>query len=1608
MDQQQEQFFDALTADRKQNADVFEKPSARGAISEASEKYSSQAHFIYELLQNADDAGATSAQFALFADKLVFTHNGLRRFSVSNPETEDVDSKTGCLGDINSITSIGNSTKTHKPTIGKFGMGFWAVRQYTATPHIYDSNFLFKIERACVPIRLQDDFEGRHSEETVFVLPFDHKECSSERAYTEIAEKLRSLDYPLLFLPNLRDISFEISGTLGLYGKTIEESHIFGDITAQFIRLIQNNEENRNDLYDDTLWLFSRTEIKGNKYAVGFFVDAEGRLKPRVHSAFCFFPTKEQTGLNFIVHAPFLLNNNREGILAGVSHNINMIELLAKLAADSLVHLRDIGQLKKTPLIDDNIFDIIPCNENVFTEINNKKSISFKPFFTEMKKVFQTESIIPSSDGYVSTTNAYWAFVPQIAELFSNEQLATLTKNESAKWVFVSFGRQDTLRKNKALTDFIDEITAVWLDEGDILKGWSTTDGKSYDGITAKFIEEQPVEWLHLFYKWINETNGRKVLIKTKPIFLNQNGKAVAAFDTKDQAILFLPTEGGSGYDTINETLVVNEDTLLFLKELGISEPSLRDEIYNIILPQYEDDVGIDTRPHFSKFFRYYQTCSQTEAKELISLIKDCSFILYSSADDETQYRRKAGELYFPSVPLLQWFKYKGETKFVSFDEYLELIGDDKKEDLITFLSDLGVKDVPCIFSRELDYLEALKIKDSWTYSSRGRSWSERYIDGYKEIVEAIIEEQSIDLSVFVWSQLLKLVEIGHLEGNHYWSQDSVLYGRYKYFYYSSQSETFESSEAKLLRTQPWLVNIDGEFISADDLTQQAINQQYDTSNNEAAELFSLLGIEDEAVNEDVDLETYIESFKLTDEEIRQAVAEFVKRKEEPEIFLNDDTSDDSDEELPDDDTNESDIDDPNIFPSVKRVIKDIEKRVISTPDEPLQSSKHDIDNSSADEDYYSKPPIDINKKIERIKKQADRDVREIARLEDLRRRARNTNKYSFAWFEALLELESLNSCDLNSNSREISISFAKVELEEGTSRILILKHPNRYIPQSMEDLADIPLELHFADQPVVKVAVEVVNVKSYTLRAKLRSNVQIDDIDLSLVTEARIEAKNPVFLIEELRKAFIRLGDDEGYENDFDMQKNLCENIEFVFGPPGTGKTTYLAENVIMKLMKEPEDFKVLVLTPTNKAADVLVNRLMVSMDDDHSYLDWLVRFGTTNDSFIEQSNVFREKTFDIRSFMRSVTVTTIARFPYDYFIPDSSTRLHLNSLKWDYIIIDEASMIPLATIVYPLYKKTPVKFIIAGDPFQIEPITTVEEWKTENIYTLVGLNSFTEPTTVPHDYHVELLTTQYRSIPEIGEVFSQFAYGGVLNHSRTTSSQRILPIGDFISLNSVNIIKFPVSKYESIYRPKRLQSKTPYHVYSALFSFEFVKSLASMIELSTNSEKFRIGLITPYRAQADLIDKLMASTVFPKNIDVQVGTIHGFQGDECDVIIALFNPPPKITTHKDMFLNKLNIVNVSISRAKDYLIVLMPDDDTEDVANLTLIKKVEQICKEQPTWSEKLSPDVEEMMFGSKTYLEDNSFSTSHQLVNVYGRPEKLYEIRSEDYAVDVQIHE
>lgn len=1623
MNQQEEKFFKALTKDRSEIADVLDRRAVRGYKDSVVEKYSDQAHFIYELLQNADDALATTARFILEKDKLIFAHNGKRHFSVTNPANEDEDSENKTLGDINSITSIANSNKKGA-SIGKFGVGFKAVFQYTSTPHIYDPDFQFRIERFIVPIALTEDFPGRQKDETLFVFPFDHQERDAKEAYTDISEKLKNLSYPLLFLSNLKSIEFEFNGVLGLYDKNIKETRTIDNTKAEYIVLTQNNGD---DLYDEYLWLFSRSYDRGESYkederyltySTGFFTDEKGNLIPVDKPAFCYFPTKEVTNLNFIIHAPFLLTDSREGIRAGVQHNDNMIAALSELSADAIEYLRDIGIERNLKLINDDVVTIIPVDSDEFSDPSDKTTVSFYPFYEEIKNKFKESNLLPSSKGYVGVDNAYWASVPQLPQLFSNEQLGEIVENPDASWVFTSLARDEVQRNQKDLFSYIDDIVRTNINEDIILTGRSrdfyVRSGirqslENIKGISEEFIEHQQIEWLHNFYKWISETKHRTDTITDKPIFLDQNGKAVAAYDYDNQHILFLPVDNISGYTVVNQELLKNKDTKEFIVNLGIKEPSLRDQIYNIILPQYQEAGDIDTDPHFKIFFKYYCECSNEDIDEYVSLLKDYEFLTYQEEDEV--FRTKASELYMPTPELKKFFETKTSTKFIEFDKYKKLVGIGKLKQLESFLIKLGVMTSPKIIE---------DFEDGYY-----RQEKECYVDGLNEIIVKVAETKDKELSLFLWKELCLLEDNNSLSFN---VLNKIIRhrpdGRYSF-----TTDYEDSTTINNLRNVNWIIDKSGEFRCANELYISDLSDEYELETDSANSLLSDLQIseyveeeEDDYSNltdeqrEKIEFANKLKEYGIENEEDLEAFREF-KRQRDAQRYAAENTGNSSPHNPQlEKKTDEDDIDDifnedsnDNEEPTEKKplnkattdVLKNIARRTKQKTDD---SKKKIIEDEDTDEDELIPSSVDYSKKIERALEKSAAEVERISYLEGLQKTAleeTQNNKYSYKWFNTLLEMESINSGESNANSKEVSISFSTVERESGTKRTLVLKHPNRYIPQCIEDLADIPLVLHIGEQTKT-VAIEVASIKSYTLRVKMKNASDIDGIDLDTVTAATIDAKSPVFLIEELRKQFAELE----LEDDYNMQKNLCENIEFVFGPPGTGKTTHLAQKVLIPMMRENKNCKVLVLTPTNKSADVLVKRIMEVSGSDHTYKNWLVRFGSTADEEIEQSPIYRDKTFDIRTLNKNVTVTTIARFPYDFFMPEG-TRLFLYGIDWDYIVIDEASMIPIANIVFPLYKKTPRKFIIAGDPFQIEPITSVDLWKNENIYTMVHLDSFVQPTTIPHQYKVELLTTQYRSIPNIGHIFSNFAYGGILKHHRTTDSQRQLNLGDDFGIKTLNVIKFPVSKYESIYRCKRLQHSSSYQVYSALFTFEYVCYLSRAIAENNSGELFKIGVIAPYRAQADMIDKLLASEKLPKEVDVQVGTIHGFQGDECDIIFAVFNTPPSISSSNEMFLNKRNIINVSISRARDYLFVLMPDDKTENIQNLRLVKRVEDLIHSTDDWSEFHTSDLEQSMFGDSQYLENNAFSTSHQSVNVYGLPEKCYEVRAEDTAIDVQIH-
>ena len=119
--------------------------------------YSDSNHFVYELLQNAEDAFevnengifdpktcayASKVVIECYPDKLIFYHNG-KPF-----DKEDVKGVSSML--------MGTKDRNDAQTIGRFGMGFKSVFKYTYQPEIYSDNEAFKITKYLLPVEIAD------------------------------------------------------------------------------------------------------------------------------------------------------------------------------------------------------------------------------------------------------------------------------------------------------------------------------------------------------------------------------------------------------------------------------------------------------------------------------------------------------------------------------------------------------------------------------------------------------------------------------------------------------------------------------------------------------------------------------------------------------------------------------------------------------------------------------------------------------------------------------------------------------------------------------------------------------------------------------------------------------------------------------------------------------------------------------------------------------------------------------------------------------------------------------------------------------------------------------------------------------------------------------------------------------------------------------------------------------------------------------------------------------------------------------------------------------------------------------------------------------------
>ena len=646
---------------------------------------------------------------------------------------------------------------------------------------------------------------------------------------------------------------------------------------------------------------------------------------------------------------------------------------------------------------------------------------------------------------------------------------------------------------------------------------------------------------------------------------------------------------------------------------------------------------------------------------------------------------------------------------------------------------------------------------------------------------------------------------------------------------------------------------------------------------------------------------------------------------------------------------------------------------------------------------------------------------------------------YTMKWFMSLLDLMVMSNGGNTLTNQQGNVVFGGLKYDPADLRLVTLTNPSSVISPSIDLFTDFFATFTYLDENNLKrskqIKISGVSKKGSELVIIPTNGAELNTINLLGVKEIELSFVRILDLLSKLTNAFRNMD----LPDEFNFKSELSENIEFIFGPPGTGKTTEISNKVIEQISK-CENKKILILTPTNKAADVLVNRILENCVEDDFPESWLVRFGASTDlGLLDRGMIYDGNTFKYHLYRRCVLVTTIQRFPYEKVItsegPDGEVKTRISEISWDTIIFDEASMIMLPAIVYPLFKRKYTNytdtiltdFIVGGDPLQIPPIYDIsdndlgddnEGIKEENIYTMVGLQSFDVDVQAHIPKYgsnfgnkIRNLETQYRSIESIGQIFSRFQYNGDLHHGRKKGlggppTPRPLPhFFAQLGFKPVTVIKFPVNTDDAIYNPQKLNN-SPFHMYSAFLVNELILRFRKEV-----TENWNVGVLSPYRPQANLLNRLLETHSDKSKLDLLSDTVHGFQGGECDIVFALFNPS-SLHASKSRFFNKEYIINVAVSRARDYLVLLVPDLDNEmqklplfhSSSRPGLMNIIDEIDSSNIARLD--ARDLEKALMGKENYFQDNSFTNVHQSVNVYSNLFKEYIVRYSGSSIDVHI--
>ncbi|CAD5230201.1 unnamed protein product [Bursaphelenchus okinawaensis] len=379
-----------------------------------------------------------------------------------------------------------------------------------------------------------------------------------------------------------------------------------------------------------------------------------------------------------------------------------------------------------------------------------------------------------------------------------------------------------------------------------------------------------------------------------------------------------------------------------------------------------------------------------------------------------------------------------------------------------------------------------------------------------------------------------------------------------------------------------------------------------------------------------------------------------------------------------------------------------------------------------------------------------------------------------------------------------------------------------------------------------------------------------------------------------------------------YTISQGLNKPSPFIlFGPPGTGKTVTIVSSV-MQLIRQDDQNRILICTPSNAAADKVALELVKEIDEDVLTYNNLLRLTAMSADYER-----REKKLDRIVNLDEDCYCLVSDFkPYRIVITTLSSAVRLVGEKFTHIIVDEAGQAMESELWIPIgicaTKNTSV--IFCGDPKQLGPVNIMNLPSKYSGFLDCPLNRYLKMSDYSNDVRLCVrLSDCFRCHGSIVHIASELFYKSrLMNSGDKTWKQKLANNSKWLN-KGFSIAFIDSKKSNHIIEPNGASVGNPYEA-------KVVCDLLSFLNKTLAIDFDKIGIVSPYKYHTKLVKERILKIYNDKVLDMlTVDSVERFQGSEREVIIMT-----TARTQKLGFLACDLRLNTAITRAQRLLIVV------------------------------------------------------------------------------------